>query len=525
MTTAIGRPTAARSGRRQPALRRGVNLVGYLRTESGVGAAARGYVRAVRTLGVPLSLWDVSGLQANRAQDATPLELAQAAPYDVNVVIADVELHYALAAHLGEGFFRGRTNVAVWAWELPRFPAKWSDRFAFYDEIWGGTSFVVNALAERAPVPVVRVPPAVTPVERGSRQAGRRRVNAAPHEFVFLYVFDFRSHAERKDPLAAVEAFAQAFGPLEPARLVLKCVNAAAKPDDFARLTERARGLNVTVLDGYWPAGEIRDLMEACDAYVSLHRAEGTGLTIADAMALAKPVIATGWSGNTDFMSVANAYPVRFRPTELAQGVGPYPAGSAWAQPCVAHAAELMRQVYRDRAGAADRGRAAAETMARDYSEATVADLIGQRLRAARIRRRLRAFRARAWAEFRRYRQLPERLRATASAMLPPGATVLVVSKGDDALLDLGGPAAWHFPRGQGGAYAGHYPADADEAVAHLEALRGQGAAYLLLPSTAFWWLDHYAGLRRHLDGRHRRTYAGHDCIIYELCGPAAGGK
>lgn len=523
MSTAVRKDAPGRRRGRETLPCRGVNLVGYLRTESGVGAAARGYVCALRALGVPLALRDVSGLQANRSQDDSPLELAQAAPYDVNVIVADVELHYALAAHLGEDFFRARTNVAVWAWELPEFPAKWDDRFAFYDEVWGGTSFVVNALARRAPVPVVRVPPALTPVVRGSREAGRQRLGVAAGEFLFLYVFDFRSHAERKNPLAAVEAFARAFRPSEPARLVLKSVNGTAKPDEVRRLHERTQGLKVSVIDGYWPATEIRDLMDACDAYVSPHRSEGTGLTIAEAMALGKPVIATGWSGNTDFMSVANSYPVRFGLTELGEGVGPYPSGAVWAEPCVDHLAALLREVYEDRAGSQARGTAAARTMARDYSEAAVAKLIAERLHAARIRRRMRAERARAWTRFRRYRQLPQRLRATAGAVLPAGATVLVVSKGDDALLNLGGPAAWHFPRGEAGAFAGHYPADDAAAIAHLEDLRARGADHILFPRTALWWLEHYAGLREHLESQGQRLHAGEDCVIYEL-GPAGGG-
>src|SRR5262249_17354647 len=100
---------------------------------------------------------------------------------------------------------------------------------------------------------------------------------------------------------------------------------------------------------------------------------------------------------------------------------------------------------------------------------------------------------------------------------LPPGATVLVVSRGDDALLDLDGPRGQHFPQNDQGVYAGHHPTDSEAAVSHLEALRGKGAEYLLFPQTAFWWLDHYAGLRDHLDRYHDRVLADQDCIIARL--------
>jgi hypothetical protein len=123
-----------------------------------------------------------------------------------------------------------------------------------------------------------------------------------------------------------------------------------------------------------------------------------------------------------------------------------------------------------------------------------------------------------------RYERLVERVRGVARAALPPDADVLVVSRGDDALLDLAGRRAAHFPQAPGGVYAGHHPADSADAVARLEALRAAGARYLLLPATASWWLDHYAGLARHLADRHRRLVDVPDtCIVWELNGATDG--
>src|SRR3712207_2650205 len=116
--------------------------------------------------------------------------------------------------------------------------------------------------------------------------------------------------------------------------------------------------------------------MAACDAYVSLHRSEGTGLTITDAMALGKPVIATSWSGNMDFMDVSNGFPVRYELVELQRNVGPYRAGETWAEPSVEHAAEMMRLVFEGREEARSRGRAAKREIEANYSEEGVADLI-----------------------------------------------------------------------------------------------------------------------------------------------------
>jgi hypothetical protein len=114
------------------------------------------------------------------------------------------------------------------------------------------------------------------------------------------------------------------------------------------------------------------------------------------------------------------------------------------------------------------------------------------------------------------YAELVERIHATALGALPAGAHVLVVSRGDEALLPPG-LAADHFPQAPGGGYAGYYPADGGAAIAHLEQCRGEGAEFLLLPSTAFWWLDYYGGLLQHLMGRGRVLHHDGHCVIFDL--------
>jgi hypothetical protein len=123
------------------------------------------------------------------------------------------------------------------------------------------------------------------------------------------------------------------------------------------------------------------------------------------------------------------------------------------------------------------------------------------------------------------YRRLMGRIRETVSTALPSDATVVVVSKGDEELLKLGdGRRGWHFPQNEEGVYAGYYPADSAEAIAHLEELRSKGAEYLLLPGTALWWLEEYEEFGRHLDSHYRRVWEDEPCVIYELSGARPGG-
>jgi glycosyltransferase involved in cell wall biosynthesis len=546
-----------------------VNVVGYLRTESGVGSAIRGYVRALRALRVPVSLLDVSDLSGNRAEDRTFASFDAHHPYNVNLVCGDIDLHFAMMARLGEEAYKDCYNIGVWNWELPRFPEKWYDRFVYYDEIWVGSSFIANALSPVSPVPVVRIPPVLTPEVPGSREAGRRRLGVSPEEFIYLFVFDFHSGFQRKNPLAVLDAFRAAFGWVArpesakgvlastpfadsgratPVRLVIKCVNPDFDREYFAALQARAHGCPVSIHAGYWPCEYVRDLMAACDAYVSLHRSEGIGLTVTEAMALGKPVIATGWSGNMDFMSVTNSFPVRYELAQLRERVGHYQAGEIWAEPSVAHAAELMRFVFENRGEAEARGRAARRDLEADYSEERLAGLIQHRLTLIRSRNRFSALKQalRApvrnldsfLADFRdvsryvprhrlRYERLLGRVREVVGAAMPPDATVIVVSRGDDDLLQLDGRRAWHFPQTEGGVYAGHNPADSAEAIAHLEALRAKGGQFLLLPATALWWLDHYREFRQHLERHYAVLVRREDtCVIFALSdGPSEAGN
>lgn len=499
----------------------GVNVCGYLRTESGVGEAARRYIRALEAASIPVALRDLSAISGNRAQDRTLAvdEAKRQEWFDVNLICVDIDLHYAALFQLGEAFLEERYNIALWWWEQPAFPLKWADRFAYYDEVWAGSTFIANALAPISPIPIVHMPPALAATGAGSRQRGRVRLGLAEDTYMFLFIFDFHSHVERKNPLGVIEAFRCAFGqgPGEDVQLVIKCVNGASNPEALAQMQARAGGYPITIYEGYWPAVEIDDLLAACDAYVSLHRSEGEGLPIADAMAVGKPVIATGWSGNMDYMNVSNSYPIAYEMVELRKNVGPYRAGELWAEPSVEHAAQLMREVNEDRQQAQRRGEAAQRTVERDFSLGRSGQRMAKRLRAIALRRQLPQFREVVQERYHHYQRLPARIREIAGHVLPRGATVAVVSKGDDALLQLDRCNAWHYPQDETGRYRGYYPADGQEALAHLQELQARGADYLLLPSSAYWWLEHYDNFAHYLETAGTEVWCDESCIIYRL--------
>jgi glycosyltransferase involved in cell wall biosynthesis len=506
-----------------------VHIVGSHKSGTGMGAVGRRYARAVESAGARAFMRD-PGVTEHDA--AAPHGLA------INLICSPIASYFATRSGLGEDFFRGRYNIGVWLWELATFPERWYDRFAYFDEIWAPSSFIASVLAPVSPVPVLRIPMPLQPEVEGDRARGRQILGLSPAEFAYAFVFDFHSRAERKNPLGVIDSFRRAFSAGDSVRLIIKCSHADFNREYFSEMQTRATGWPISIFDGDWNTREIADLIAACDCYVSLHRAEGIGLPIADAMAAGKPVIATGWSGNMDFMNVANSYPVSYELVKLDRNVAHYPAGEIWAEPSLEHAAEMMRHVFEHREEASAHGARARKDIDAAYSDHRVAALIARRMDLISKRGKYRALRERLASEideartFREefsdlgdyaptnyfaYQELKQKLERAVRAHVPHDATLLVVSKGDDELLRIHEGPAWHFPQGSGRAYAGHYPADSAEAIRYVDAMCAEGGNFMLFPCTAFWWLEHYVAFRDHLYHRYRLTYKDEACQVFEL--------
>lgn len=361
-----------------------VNYVGYLRSELGLGEAARGNIRALEQHGTPVALFDVSALSQSEQNDWRAAEMAplpSTPPHAVNIVHVNADQLMLLRERLGPTFFPGKYNIGVWAWEAPRFPAAWTDRFPLLDEIWVGGRFMYDAIASVSPVPVVHIPHVVeVPAARGDKAS----FGVDPEETVFLFMFDFFSTLARKNPHGTIEAFRRAFHPTEPVRLVMKSMNGAKRPELLASLREAAEGLKVTFIDKALDGERRHALLASCDAFVSLHRAEGFGLGIAEAMAHGKPAIATAWSGNTDFADITNSLPVRYVLRALETDDPPYEAGTEWAEPDLDHAAELMRSVWKSPEAARALGERGRAHIASHHSPARVGRMMLDRLEVLR---------------------------------------------------------------------------------------------------------------------------------------------
>lgn len=372
VAAAVGDPAAPPAPDRP-----GVNLAGYLSAELGIGEAARGYVRALEAFGAEVALTNFTET-LNRLGDEALGGFSDANPHPVNLVCVNADEVPNFVRRMGLRFMAGRRNVALWAWELPGFPAAWDDRFGLFDEVWVGSTYMADAIGKRSPIPVVTVPYVITPPAQAVPDRGAFGIG--PDEYVFLFTFDYQSVFERKNPLGVVEAFRRAFGPDAPVRLVVKSVNADLDPGNRDRLRQAAAGARVTLLDDYLSRAAMNALLATADAYVSLHRAEGFGLGMAEAMAMGKPVIATAWSGNLEFMNVNNAFLVGYELVPIGRDLGPYQGEQRWAEPDLDHAAALLRQVHDDPEMARRRAERGARDLRERHSPQAVGAIIEARL-------------------------------------------------------------------------------------------------------------------------------------------------
>lgn len=351
----------------------GVNVVGYLTGEMGLGEVARQNIAALQSVGVPVATRTFNHF-GNRNQHEFE-DIVSPEDYSTNLICLQPDELEQFRCDVGEEFFEGRRTIGVWAWELDIFPEEWFDALDLVDELWVWTSYVAQTLSRQSSKPVVTIPPPVVAADSG----GAKVDIGVPEGFTFLFVFDFHSVMQRKNPHGLIEAFKRAFAPGEGPQLVIKSINGDARPRFLEQLKVAALDRDdIFVVDEYLSAKEKTALMAGCDCYVSLHRSEGFGLTPAEAMSVGKPVIATGFSGTADYMNSANSYPVDYTMVEVGEGSPPYEAHGTWAAPNLDHAAALMRRVWENPEEANAKG----ERARRDIEENLSLETIGKLMRA-----------------------------------------------------------------------------------------------------------------------------------------------
>ncbi|MCW3101199.1 MAG: glycosyltransferase, partial [Chthonomonadaceae bacterium] len=364
---------------------RGLNLIGHLEAELGIGEIARQLAGACDAAGVPILPVSVPAL-ASRQGHHFPHAKPPIAAYANTLVCLNADQLPNAISQLGPRHLARRRTIGMWWWEVPQFPPWLAESASLVDELWAGSTWLTEILAGAVDVPVHTMP--IPVAEPASAPPRSRRELGLPEGFLFLFLFDHNSVLARKNPVGLIEAYQRAFpAPDQGTTLVIKSINAHRHPEDRDLLAAAAAGRgDVHVIDRYLPS-ELKDAwLASCDCYVSLHRSEGFGYTIAEAMLRGKPVIVTGWSGNADFTRNDTAFVVGHALVEVGDGNHPYPADATWAQPDLDEAAGHMRAVVGDR----DRARALAASgrdfVRRHFAPAAVGELIAHRLESGAMR-------------------------------------------------------------------------------------------------------------------------------------------
>lgn len=329
----------------EPGYANGVNIIGFIRAEMGIGESSRLAARAVSAADIPFGILNFP-VTSIRMDDMTWAHKEMKEPqYKVNIIHTNADTLRSVHHHFGASLFDRRFNIGYWHWELPDFPDEFCDGFHFVSEVWAPSNFVVESIAKKSSVPVVRIPHGVEIHPPGD--LGRSSFGLPEGKFLFFSMYDTHSYQRRKNPQGAIHAFKQAFDPQDPSvGLVVKLNHSKANPSDLDEIRSLVKGhSNIYVIDRIMSRKEIDGLLNCTDCFVSLHRSEGFGLGLAEAMYLGKPVIGTYWSGNTDFMNATNSCIVDFSIVGVGGDWGPYKGYQTWAEPDIGHAAHYMREI------------------------------------------------------------------------------------------------------------------------------------------------------------------------------------
>lgn len=334
----------------------GINLIGDISAETGLGQSMRILASVLDKEGFPFCIKQVD-THGKLAHTETVWEgkVTDFLPYAVNLIHFIPGTWAVDYCRLGKEILDGRYNIAYWLWELETFPQHWKPCMDTVDEIWTPSEFVSNCMRKETSKPVVTVPYAIDTgaqavgTRRWKEDCGRGHFGLPEGKFLFLMMYDFISVSQRKNPQAAVEAYIRAFPKeKEGVGFVLKINH--AEEGTLRQLREALLGYkNIYFLTDNMTRQEVDALMMASDALVSLHRSEGFGLPVAEAMSFGKPVIATNWSATTEFMDEECACLVGYRQVMLEKCVGPYEKGSCWAEADIGQAADYMKRLVQDK--------------------------------------------------------------------------------------------------------------------------------------------------------------------------------
>ena len=327
---------------------KGINLYGFFKAENGLAQGVRMYARALEEGNIPHTLLNTDCLDWLPQEDTTfDDRLTRENRYAVNVVHVNPDQWQEACGMFPRSQFDGHYNIGVFLWELETAPADWKPMYDYVDEVWTPSAFTARAIRKETDKPVVTIPYCIeTPYDE---KLTRADFGLRDGDFLVLMVYDSNSYTSRKNPGAAIDAFREAFGEKpEGAKLVIKISN--PKPEDIAFVEERLDPESYILMTERLERKKMNSLIRLCDVFLSLHRSEGFGLVLAEAMSLGTAAVATNWSANTEFMPEGTACLVDWQPVPVGSAYQYEQEGVTWADADARQAAGYLRRLKEDRA-------------------------------------------------------------------------------------------------------------------------------------------------------------------------------
>ena len=359
---------------------RGINLIGPIDAATGLGQSTRLIENMLETLGEKHCIVDFSLYTENRIDIDSLVHLMQKTPvYDINLWHVSPSEFAEAFSLMGREAFDKHYNIAYWLWELEDFPDEWTVYSALLDEVWTPSEFVSESIRKKVDIPVYTIP---YDIKAPTDERYDRKYFSLPEDkFLCLMMYDNRSIAERKNPEGAVKAYRKAKKDiLGPSALVIK-VNSMDEVSR-AKLNELVSGVDdVYITEMNLSKYEVNSFIKCCDVYISLHRAEGFGLVMAEAMLNGVPVIATDWSANTEYMDSSSACLVDYDLVKLEDDLPPYRKGNVWADADTDAAAEYIVCLANDSAFRSEISENGKRKIMEALSSEKVNGLMAQRLK------------------------------------------------------------------------------------------------------------------------------------------------
>ena len=352
------------SASRAPALLPGVNLIGYASHALGIGEDLRTTALALQQVCVATAVIDFPPRDFPGREISAPAPaMWPAAPHQATLLCLTAEETMRYLLSQGRALLKDRYVIGYWPWELPRWPSQWRQAFDLVDEIWVSSRYIQRSLQGETSKPVQVLPLCVDalflgldPLTDAQVEQQRRAFDLPAKAVLALCSFDLSSSSQRKNPWGAIQAFQRAFPPLlaggerTDVALVVKTFPPAQPHSEWERLKRVAAfDPRIHILEANLNRDQLSQLYGCCDVLLSLHRAEGYGRVLAEALQLGLDVIATNWSGNTDFFSGSLAHPLPFSLVPVPPGAYPHWPDQHWAEPDLATAAALLQQVVQRR--------------------------------------------------------------------------------------------------------------------------------------------------------------------------------